>query len=146
HSGMTVLDRLKRDPATRHIPVHIVSAEDRTREALAQGAVSYLMKPVAREALVGALNSIGALDQRPVRKLLIVEDDPKQMSGLKALLGSEEVSVRGAATAAEALTACRQETFDCIVLDMTLPDGSGFDLLETLSSDEGVSFPPVIVY
>jgi len=146
HSGMTVLDRLKRDPETRHIPVHIVSAEDRTREALAQGAVSYLMKPVARDALIHALESITDHRQQSPRKLLIVEDDPQQLSGLKALLGSSEVEVKGASTSAEALAACRRETFDCIVLDMTLPDGSGYDLLEQLSTDETASFPPVIVY
>lgn len=146
HSGLTVLDRLKRDAGSRHIPVHIVSAGDHTREALAQGAVSYLMKPVAREALTEALETIGRrLDQRP-RHLLIVEDDPTQLSGLKALLGSDEVVVRGASTSAEALAACRDTTFDCIVLDMTLPDGSGFELLEKLSADETAPFPPVIVY
>ncbi len=146
HSGLTVLDRLKRDPRTRHIPVHIVSAEDRSREALAQGAVSYLLKPVAREALVQALESISQQSDHKLRKLLIVEDDPKQLSGLKSLLGSDDVQVQGAATSAEALAACRRETFDCIVLDMTLPDGNGFDLLEQLSQDETASFPPVIVY
>lgn len=146
HSGMTVLDRLKRDAETRHIPVHIVSAEDRTREALAQGAVSYLMKPVARDALIKALESITDHETQSMRKLLIVEDDPHQLSGLKALLGSSEVEVKGVSTSAAALAACRRETFDCIVLDMTLPDGSGFDLLEQLSTDETASFPPVIVY
>ncbi|RRH73235.1 hybrid sensor histidine kinase/response regulator [Falsigemmobacter faecalis] len=146
HSGMTVLDRLKRDAETRHIPVHIVSAEDRTREALAQGAVSYLLKPVARDALITALESISHRQEQSMRKLLIVEDDPQQLSGLKALLGSAEVEVNGVSTSAAALAACRRETFDCIVLDMTLPDGSGFDLLEQLSTDETASFPPVIVY
>ncbi|WP_273692228.1 response regulator [Ketogulonicigenium vulgare] len=146
HSGLTVLDRLKRDPKTRHIPVHIVSAQDRLREALAQGAVSYLHKPVAREALAKVLEGISKqLDRRP-RQLLIVEDDPTQLSGLKALLGSDDVITRGAATTAEAIAACRETVFDCIVLDMTLPDGSGFDLLEKLSADENAAFPPVIVY
>ncbi|WP_322994185.1 response regulator [Castellaniella sp.] len=146
HSGLTVLDRLKRDPQTRHIPVHIVSGEDHTREALAQGAVSYLLKPVAKEELVQTLDGIGRMLDKSPRHLLIVEDDPTQLSGLRALLGSDKVQTRGASTTLEAIAACRETTFDCIVLDMTLPDGSGFDLLEKLSEDETVSFPPVIVY
>ncbi len=146
HSGLTVLDRLKRDPHTRHIPVHIVSGVDHTREALAQGAVSYMLKPVAKEALVQTLDGISQRLEKSPRHLLIVEDDPTQLNGLRALLGSDKVQTRGASTTQEAIAACRETTFDCIVLDMTLPDGSGFDLLEQLSEDETVSFPPVIVY
>ncbi|WP_323039077.1 response regulator [Gemmobacter sp.] len=146
HSGLTVLDRLKRDPNTRHIPVHIVSAEDHTREALAQGAVSYMLKPVERQALVQAIESLGQrLEQRP-RRVLIVEDDAIQLEGLQELLKSDSVQTHGATTAAEAIAACRNTTFDCIVMDMTLPDASGFDLLEKLSEDETAPFPPVIVY
>ncbi|MBJ2152702.1 response regulator [Paracoccus sp. IB05] len=146
HSGLTVLDRLKRAPATRHIPVHVVSAADHTRDAMAKGAVNYLMKPVARESLIEALDSIEFQANSRIRRLLVVEDDPAQLSGIKALLGSDAVEVTGAATTAAALTACRNKTFDCIVLDMNLPDGTGFDLLEQLSQDETASFPPVIVY
>ena len=146
HSGLTVLDRLKRDPNTRHIPVHIVSAEDHTREALAQGAVSYMLKPVERQALVQAIESLDQrLEQRP-RRVLIVEDDAIQLEGLQELLKSDSVQTHGATTAAEAIAACRNTTFDCIVMDMTLPDASGFDLLEKLSEDETAPFPPVIVY
>ncbi|VDC33657.1 response regulator [Pseudogemmobacter humi] len=146
HSGMTVLDRLKRDAETRHIPVHVVSANDHIRAALEQGAVSYLLKPVEREALVQALEALGRQLEHHLRRVLIVEDDPAQLEGLRELLRSDEVETQGAATAAEALEACRATTFDCIVLDMTLPDASGFDLLEKLSEDETASFPPVIVY
>ncbi|MCB5411251.1 response regulator [Pseudogemmobacter faecipullorum] len=146
HSGLTVLDRLKRDPATRHIPVHVVSAADHTRDAMAKGAVNYLLKPVAREDLLGALDSISQQADARIRHLLVVEDDPAQLSGIKSLLGSDEVEVTGVSSTAEALAACRAHTFDCIVLDMNLPDGSGFDLLEQLNSDDSASFPPVIVY
>ena len=146
HSGLSVLDQLKRDVATRHIPVHMCSAEDYTHEALSQGAISYMMKPVQRDELSQAIQRLEQRLEQRVRRVLIVEDDPAQLEGLKALLGNDEVEAVGAATAAEALAAFRSQRVDCIVLDMTLPDASGFDLLEMLDSDDDPSFPPVIVY
>ncbi|WP_128253135.1 response regulator [Falsirhodobacter deserti] len=146
HSGLSVLDRMKRDTRTRHIPVHMVSVEDYTREALAQGARSYMLKPVKREELAQALDTIETrLDQR-MRRVLIVEDDPAQLEGLKALLGGKDVETIGAATAAEAREKMATQSFDCMVMDMTLPDASGFDLLEALDADADAAFPPVIVY
>ena len=146
HSGLSALDRLKRDTTTRHIPVHMVSANDHVKDALAQGAISYMMKPVDRDQLSDALRHLEhRMDQR-LRRVLIVEDDPAQMAGLKALLASDEVETVGAGTAADALQVCRSQTVDCIVLDMTLPDASGFELLEQLDGDGTASFPPVIVY
>lgn len=146
HSGLSVLDQLKRDVATRHIPVHMCSAEDYTHEALSQGAISYMMKPVQREELSQAIQRLEQRLEQRVRRVLIVEDDPAQLEGLKALLGNNEVEAIGAATAAEALAAFRSQLVDCIVLDMTLPDATGFDLLEMLDSDDDPSFPPVIIY
>ncbi|WP_265500312.1 response regulator [Paracoccus beibuensis] len=146
HSGLSALDRLKRDTSTRHIPVHVVSAQDYTKEALAQGAISYMLKPVQREHLATAIRKLETRLEHRLRRVLIVEDDPAQMEGLKALLASDEVETVGAGTAARALEICRTETVDCIVLDMTLPDASGFELLEQLSGDRTASFPPVIVY
>lgn len=146
HSGLSALDRLKRDTATRHIPVHMVSAEDYTQEALAQGAISYMMKPVSRDQLAHAIRNLETRLEQRLRRVLIVEDDPAQMLGLKALLSSDEVETVGAGTAAAALEICRSQTVDCIVLDMTLPDASGFELLEQLDQDGTASFPPVIVY
>ncbi|MGP9804421.1 response regulator [Paracoccus sp. NSM] len=146
HSGLSVLDRLKRDVSTRHIPVHVVSAEDYTKQALSQGAISYMLKPVQRDELSRAIRNLeNRLEQR-MRRVLIVEDDPAQMEGLKALLASDEVEAIGAGTAAEALRICRAETVDCIVLDLTLPDASGLDMLERLDGDGLGAFPPVIVY
>lgn len=146
HSGLSALDRLKRDTATRHIPVHVISAEDCTREALAQGAISYMLKPVARDQLETAFRNLEQRLTGRLRRVLIVEDDPAQMEGLRALLASDEVETVGAGTAAEALRICRSQTVDCIVLDMTLPDASGFELLERLDADGTAAFPPVIVY
>lgn len=146
HSGLSALDRLKRDTATRHIPVHVISAEDYTREAMAQGAISYMLKPVAREQLETVIRNLERRLDGRLRRVLIVEDDPAQMEGLRALLASDEVETLGAGTAAQAFQICQSQTVDCIVLDMTLPDASGFDLLERLDADGTASFPPVIVY
>lgn len=145
-SGLAVLDQLKRDAATRHIPVHVVSASDHSQTALSLGAIGYLMKPVKRDALAGVLENLGEKLSRTVRRVLIVEDDPIQREAVAKLLGSGEVETVGAGTAAECLDRLRQETFDCMVLDLTLPDASGFELLETLRNDDDHSFPPVIVY
>nr|WP_155041834.1 response regulator [Paracoccus litorisediminis] len=146
HTGLSVLDRLKRDIATRHIPVHVVSANDYSREAMSQGAMSYLIKPVDRAALSTVIGKLGNSTQQSLRRVLIVEDDPAQLDGLKALLSNDLVETVGATTAEEALIACCEQTFDCIVLDMTLPDASGFELLQELHRNEAASFPPVIIY
>ena len=146
HSGLSVLDRLKRDTRTRHIPVHVASVEDYSQAALAYGAVSYMLKPVKRERLVSALEQLEARLSQDMRRVLIVEDDPAQLTGLQHLLASKDVETIGAATAADCLKRLKAETFDCMVLDMTLPDASGFDVLEALDADDSFSFPPVIVY
>lgn len=146
HSGLTVLDQLKRDLSTRHIPVHMVSADDYTHEALSQGAISYMLKPVQRADLSQAMQKLERRLEQRMRSVLIVEDDEIQLEGLQALLSNDGVETVGAKTAAEALTAFRERNFDCIVLDMTLPDATGLDLLEKLASDDDTSFPPVIIY
>ena len=145
-SGLAVLDRLKRDDATRHIPIHVVSASDHAQTALSLGAVGYLVKPVKREELSQALEALEAKLTRTLRRVLIVEDDPVQREAVRKLLGSSEVETVGAGTAAECLKLLKEQTFDCMVLDLSLPDTSGFSLLETLSSEGDYAFPPVIVY
>jgi len=146
HSGLSVLDRLKHDARTRHIPVHVVSGGDHAQTALSLGAVGYMLKPVKREELAGALEQLETRLAQRMRRVLVVEDDPVQLDSLRKLLGSHEVETVGAASAAECLEQLRGATFDCMVLDLSLPDASGYSLLETLSREDAYSFPPVIVY
>ena len=145
-SGLALLDRLKRDVETRHIPVHVVSGSDHTQTALSIGAIGYLMKPVKREDLAGVLEALSDKLSSASRRVLIVEDDPVQRDAVSRLLSTEDVETVGVATAAECLAQLGSATFDCMVLDLNLPDASGFSLLETLSKEDAYSFPPVIVY
>ena len=145
HSGLSVLDRLKRDPATRHIPVHVVSAGDHAQAALTMGAAGYLLKPVNREELVDVLKKLGERFER-VRRLLVVEDDEVQRDAITRLLGADEIEIVAVPTVAEALDQLGKNTFDCVVTDLALPDATGYELLEKMAADERYSFPPVIVY
>jgi CheY-like chemotaxis protein len=146
HSGLSVLDRLKMDARTRHIPVHVVSSHDYAEAALALGAVGYMLKPVKREQLIEAFQRLETRLLQKVRRVLIVEDDEAQRDSLRQLLGSRDVETVGAASAAECLDHLSRITFDCMVLDLSLPDASGFALLDRLSSEDRYQFPPVIVY
>lgn len=146
NSGLSVLDRLKNNPRTRHIPVHVVSASDYTQKALSLGAVGYMMKPVKREELVETFNKLEMKLSQRMRKVLIIEDDPVQQDSLRKLLATTGVETVGAGTMKEALKKLKKSTFDCMILDLSLPDASGYTLLETLSQEDAYSFPPVIVY
>ena len=145
-SGLSVLDRLKRDVRTRHIPIHIVSGDDYTETALSLGAVGYMLKPVQREQLVEVLHKLEAKLTQGVRRVLIVEDNEVQREAVAKLLTSHDVETVSAGTAAETLALLKDQTFDCMVLDLSLPDASGYSLLETISQEDTHSFPPVIVY
>ncbi|MGY8564484.1 response regulator [Paracidovorax citrulli] len=145
-SGLSVLDVLKHDMRTRHIPIHVVSASDHSHKALALGAVGYLGKPASLDELAGVLNSLERrLLQRP-RLVLVVEDDAVQLDAVRELLALADVKTIGARSASECVEALGQHTFDCMVLDLTLPDASGFELLENLSAHDAPALPPVIVY
>lgn len=146
HSGLSVLDRLKHDARTRHIPVHVVTAGDHQQAAMSLGAVGYLNKPVAHDDLIATLSQLESRLETRLRRVLVVEDDAVQLDSLRKLLGSQDVATVGAASAAECLEQLKDATFDCMVLDLSLPDASGYALLETLSGDDAYSFPPVIVY
>lgn len=145
-SGLSVLDRLKRDTETRHIPIHVVSAGDHAETAFSLGAIGYELKPVKREQLVAVLQKFEERLTQRARRILIVEDDPVQRDAVARLLSSSEVETVTAANAAECLKLLKEQTFDCMVLDLTLPDASGYSLLETLSRESAYAFPPVIVY
>jgi CheY-like chemotaxis protein len=146
HSGLGVLDRLKRDPKTRHIPVHVISVADYKRQAMGLGAVGYALKPAKREELIEALRKLEAKFSQSLRHVLIVEDDARQRDSIRQLLANGDVQITAVATAGEALVHLRATTFDCMVVDFNLPDYSGYDLLEKMSQQEDVAFPPVIIY
>jgi CheY-like chemotaxis protein len=146
HSGLAVLEQLKRDRRTRHIPVHVVSGRDEAQLALQLGAVGYALKPISPEALAGVFAKLSAQIEKRVRRVLVVEDDATQREGMARLLASDAVEIAGVGTMSEALERLAAETFDCVVVDLALPDGSGFELLDRMSAEERYSFPPVIVY
>ncbi len=146
HSGLGVLDQLKHNPLLRHIPVHIASVADYTQTSLERGAVGYSLKPVKREQLEEALRRLESKFSQGLRNVLVVEDNERQRESIRLLLASENVRITLAASAGEALAQLRTQTFDCMVMDLNLPDLSGFELLETMAGKDGVSFPPVIVY
>jgi len=146
HSGLTVLDRLKRNPATRHVPVHMISVEDHIQQALELGAVGYSLKPVKREELLRALERMERKLAQKIGRVLVVEDDARQRQAIEALLGGGDVSITAVETATAALEALHASTFDCMVVDLTLPDFCGYQLLERMAADERYSHPPVIVY
>ncbi|MEX5404903.1 response regulator [Stenotrophomonas sp. WED208] len=145
-SGLSVLERLKRNPDTRHIPVHVVSAMDRSQVARELGAIGFAIKPTTRERLVTAIEQLEQTSQRDVRRLLIVEDDSELRHNLELLLGREQLQIVAVGTLAGALEQLSTVTFDCMVMDLSLPDGSGYDLLEHMAGNDDVGFPPVIVY
>jgi len=146
HSGLSVLDRLKRAPDTRHIPVHVISAIDDSRTALTMGAVGYMLKPIQREELAAAFGRLqDRLDQK-MRRVLIVDDNTAQREEVARLLAGDEVETVAVTTGAEALRRLRETTFDCMVMDLSLPDATGFELLERMMEPDACSVPPVIVH
>ena len=146
HSGLTVLDRLKRNPATRHIPVQVASVEDYTQAALEMGAAGYMLKPVERERLVEVISRLDRKLRQSIRSVLVVEDDDVQRDSICRLLEAQDVRTVAVDSGAAALGQLKATTYDCMVLDISLPDASGFELLERMAQEEQFSFPPVIVY
>ncbi|MEH1969211.1 response regulator [Nostoc sp.] len=144
--GWTVLDRLKHKPDTRHIPVHILSVDERQQRGLQLGAITYLQKPVSPEALTQVLTEIKGFIERQVKNLLIVEDDPVQAQSIIELIGNGDVQSTAVGTGAEALSILRSHHFDCMVLDLGLPDMSGFSLIEQIKLEPKLLKLPIIVY
>jgi hypothetical protein len=145
--GWVVLDRLKHDSSTRHIPVHVISAmEGELRQGLRRGAIAYLSKPVERQQLAEALSQLQGFVERGTRQLLVVEDDENQRKSIVELIGNHDVETTAVASGEEALAALREEDFDCLVLDLRLPDMTGFELIEKLKNDPRLQMLPIIIY
>ncbi len=144
--GWTILDRLKRDPATRHIPIHMMSVEEGQQRSLQLGAIAYLQKPVTHETLTHALSDIKGFIDRPVKNLLIVEDDEIQRRSIVELIGNTDVASTAVGTGSQALAALKENRFDCLVLDLGLPDMSGIALIEQIKQDPNLRYLPIIVY
>ena len=143
--GWKVLDRLKSDLATRHIPVFIISAAETTpQNALKHGAVSALTKPVERSAVERVFAKARAMSEAPTKRLLLVEDDVHQRNSIRELVGNKTAELVDASSGHEALSALRTQEFDCVVLDLMLPDMSGFDLIEKVRAQHPQL--PIIVY
>ncbi|MGH8591000.1 MAG: response regulator, partial [Gammaproteobacteria bacterium] len=144
--GWTVLDRLKHDPATRHIPVHIISMMEEAHQGMRLGAMAHLTKPADRESLDGAFTALTGFLDRRVKNLLVVEDNDEERRSIVELIGNGDVRITAVATGEEGLRALESQPYDCLVLDLALADMSGFDLLERLKDDPALSHTPVIVY
>jgi CheY-like chemotaxis protein/signal transduction histidine kinase/HAMP domain-containing protein len=144
--GWTVLNHLKQDPATRHIPVQMLTLDEDRHHGLARGAFAFVTKPTSPEELDSALSRIKDYAAPRRKRLLIVEDNPAEQLSIRELLGSDDIDVTVADTGAKALELVSQESFDCVVLDLRLPDMTGFDILELMRDIPEVSDLPVVVF
>ncbi len=145
-SGWQVLDVLKNDPATRHIPVHIMSVEEEVLDAYHKGAMGYLTKPVSPENLTGVFGKIEKFISKEIKSLLLVEDDPHSRRSIVKLLGGSDVQISEAEHGQMALDLLKTQRFDCIILDLSLPDMTGFDLLNQMNGNSAHTKCPIIVY
>jgi len=144
--GWEVLQRLKSDPRTRHIPIHVISVENTNLDAYKQGVLGFLTKPATPEGLAEVFNRIEEFIERQVKSLLIVEDDVNVRRSLEKLLADSEIEVVEAGQGRQALALIKARRFDCIILDLRLPDTSGLDLLRQIHDDDAIPKCPVIVY
>jgi len=144
--GWTVLSHLKQDPATRHIPVQMLTLDEDRQHGLARGAFAFVTKPTTTEGLEAALARIKEYAMPRRKRLLVVEDNAAEQLSIKELLGYDDIDVDVVGTGEAALTALHAEPFDCIVLDLRLPDMSGFEVLERLRDDAALGDVPVVVF
>ncbi len=144
--GWTVLSHLKRDPATRHIPVQVVTLDEDRLHGLARGAFSYVPKPTTAEGLNSALARLKAYAQPRRKRLLVVDDSHAEQHSIAALLAHDDIDITMADTGTAALVALREQPYDCAVLDLRLPDMSGFDVLEAMKDEGNLRDVPVVVF
>lgn len=143
--GWSVLDALKDNQNTRHIPIHIMSVDDYTIEAFKKGAVGYLTKPINKEDLDSALNTLEEFSSKRIKELLLVEDDKNLRNSIVRLIGNGDVKTTAVTNGAEAIEELKSNKYDCMILDLGLPDITGFELLKDLEKNN-IVIPPVIVY
>jgi CheY-like chemotaxis protein/signal transduction histidine kinase/HAMP domain-containing protein len=144
--GWTVLSHLKQDPATRHIPVQMLTMDEDRQHGLARGAFAFVTKPTTPEGLEAALARIKEYAMPRRKRLLVVEDNAAEQLSIKELLGYDDIDIVVVGTGEEALAVLHVEPFDCVVLDLRLPDMSGFEVLERLRDDTSLGDVPVVVF
>jgi HAMP domain-containing protein/CheY-like chemotaxis protein/signal transduction histidine kinase len=144
--GWTVLNHFKQDPRTRHIPVQMLTLDEDRQHGLARGAFSYLIKPATSEQLQSAFARMKEYTAPRRKRLLVVEDNPAEQLSIRELLGYEDIDVEIASTGSQALAAIDEQPFDCVVLDLRLPDMSGFEILERFRDTPALSDLPVVVF
>jgi HAMP domain-containing protein/signal transduction histidine kinase/DNA-binding response OmpR family regulator len=144
--GWTVLARLKQDPTTRHIPVQIVTIEEERQHGMERGAFAFLAKPATTEGIEAAFDRIKRFSEPQVRRLLVIEDNEAERIGIRALIEHDDVEIVTVGSGEEALARLSRESFDCAVLDLSLPDMSGFELLDRLQGQPGLRDLPIVVF
>jgi len=144
--GWSVLDRLKHDPRTRHIPVQVISAYDERDFTLQLGAIGYLKKPVEAEDLIKAFKGLRGFVQKERKVLLVVEDDQRQRKAIVDLIGNGDLHSIAVGSGADALRVLRETHVDCVVLDLGLPDMTGFELIERIRRELGLIELRIVVY
>jgi CheY-like chemotaxis protein len=144
--GWTILNHLKQDPSTRHIPVQMLTLDEDRHHALARGAFSFVTKPTTPEGLGVALSRLKEYAKPRLKRLLVVEDNPAEQLSIKELLNHHDIDVTVVSTGAEALAVVNETPFDCAVLDLRLPDMSGFEVLERFRDTPTLSDLPVVVF
>ncbi len=144
--GWTVLSQLKQNPATRHIPVQIVTLDEDRQHGLARGAFAFMSKPTTTEGIGQSLSQIADYAKRRRKRLLVVEDNDIERMSITELLGHDDIDVLEAQTGAEALGTLRDGGADCVVLDLKLPDMTGFEVLERIRDDVSLRDVPVVVF
>ena len=144
--GWNVLSQFKRTLETRHIPVQILSMDEDRQQGLARGAFSYLNKPTTTEGLSAALSRINDYVKPRKKRLLIAEDNEAERFGVSELLAHPDIEIATADSGRGALDKLREQRFDCMVLDLRLPDMSGFEVLEEMQKDETLADLPVVVF
>ena len=143
--GLKVIEQLKDNIKTRHIPVHIISGKDRIKELMQHGAVGYLKKPAETKEIEKVFDKFSYILKKDINNILVIEDDDSSRKAIRELLRSSQITITNAATASDAEKLIAKKSYDCIILDLNLPDKPGMKLLKEFK-DKGIDVPPIVVY